>query len=69
MFKNKLFDLTILGHDFYYSDGYICRKCNCTAHMSSHNNKVYQRANNYYQRLNWIDLLTCEENIIKNIIE
>ena len=65
-------NFTYLNHNFKESyinyACYICEKCGCIAHIAN-NNKYYQRDINSDNFKKWIELLSCEENIIKNIIE
>lgn len=64
------FDLNIKGHNFIYETNYVCKKCGCIAHIEykiGHPPFYIQRIT--LDQLKWINLLSCNENMIKNIIE
>jgi len=72
-----LVDIEHLGHKFklIYEDwicySYLCEKCNCVVDLYINNHAKYDNLllmydnDKYYEKLN----LTCDEIIIKNIIE
>ena len=62
-----VFNKNYLGHNIIRSDAdifYICTKCNSVIHWNYTNEKYF------FWVSNWVELEnTCDEMIIKNIIE
>jgi hypothetical protein len=69
------FPLNYLGHKFkYHTFGtFYCESCNCTASYYTH--IPIGDPNRFCQKITvefyfyWVKLLSCNENIIKNILE
>lgn len=70
-----MFQTNYLGHDFVNQDSvnnlYICVKCKIEIYHSIVYNIIYDRYSQYYTFIDNKEAheLTCDEMIIKNIIE
>ena len=75
----NILDKNYLGHDFkkyiwmpilnYLDDDYICKKCNIIIEFGYSTDYTYKQIFGKYTRLDCEFKLTCDEYLIKNIIE